>query len=683
MKNISELTPIIRIIVIVVSTYMATFMTVQAINDSQRRRYFLCFAVTWFYLPLLEILIFFNVLDPMTNPKQYELLRLFWGFGYIISLTGLFEVRNVYKKFLAPAILLSSLLLWYFNWMIATTVIYTIVFGIGALLHGQYFLKKRGYASVILCASSVALALLCTTFLYSMQKGTETLSLGYIHYAIISFLSVVFGWTHFPREIKEQIPVQMNIKHGIIFFSVIVLAEIAYTLDLFLSEEDNITSTYITAMLIQLFAFFVIYFFHRHNLVIYAANVTELLDERTKDLRDAQEKLAQYNEVLEEKVEDQSQEILSKAEVIERQRRLEMAARTAGQTSHDIQNNLTPILTIVDELLKSTQSPDKVKQLTTKIKSQTQGLFELNSQMLTLSRRGRIELSPINLKEIITSAADPHLGKDLHLINAEENIWINGSWHQLSRAMTNLIFNAFESYPNHNGPVTIRSCTKTLTQVQHCFLGVLEPKTYGMIEVNDNGSGIPNTILEKIFDPYFSSKSNYTSSGSGLGLSIVAAVVDDMNGVLDLKTSSEGTTFTLYFPTISDPGILQDEKDLGGNETIMVIDDDETILNRLEKIFKDSGYTVILSSSGPEAIKILQVESADLIFLDYEMPNMNGLATYYAILHIRPSCRVVIHSSFLTENDTNELAKLGAKNLLPKPASPLELLKTARNTLDN
>jgi CheY-like chemotaxis protein len=211
-------------------------------------------------------------------------------------------------------------------------------------------------------------------------------------------------------------------------------------------------------------------------------------------------------------------------------------------------------------------------------------------------------------------------------------------------------------------------------------MGFLASGEYACIQVKDNGNGIPNNIIDKIFDPFFSTKSGQKTSGSGLGLSIVNALIDDHKGVLDLTTGENGTTFSIYLSKIDEMNEDKSVK-LSGNETVLVIDDDSTITAALEKALSKYQYRVLIANSGDEAIKTLQSEIVHITILDYHMPNLNGYQTFYALMHINPNIKAIMHSNYIFDEEMKKLSQLGVNTFVQKPGNPKEIMRAMRNLL--
>lgn len=661
---------------------LAIYLLVQSFLDPERKKRLLTFSIVYFSLGALDIL--FSLGQAIQNPtlmpfERYEYLRIFWCSYYIFSIFYMLNLNLKWGLFFSLLTLSIGLIVYSTNWLMATSISFPMVYWIASFLHFKEFKLKKGYASCILWTFSFALGISCSIFYLCIKKqNNDLLWLGYLHYAILALIAILNGWINLPRELRGLAPVKISIKHSYIFFATITFLEILFALSLLVFYTVPpilyVVSTVgiiLTALTLQLF--------HKNQLVIYTGDVTKLLDERTESLKSAQIKLAQLTEKQAEKIEVQQNELLIKTEVIGRQRRLEMAAQTAGQVAHDIQNILSPICYQLEQLheMKKNNKFDSLDQVTSKFQHQVDLLLDLNGQLLSLARRGRVEFEVLNIKDIVDDIKNNFRNNDLVVINPTP-LWVKGSWSQLSRAIFNIAKNAIEANNSKLGPVQIHCKAIYVAENKKCHLGFLNPGDYIAIEVKDNGGGIPNEIMDKIFDPFFSTKSNQTSSGSGLGLSIVNALIEDHKGVLDLITNPRGTSFTIYLQ--KSMGLQEEEtSDLSGNETVLVIDDDSAITQNLQKALSQNKYRVLIANSGYEAIKTMQSEKVDAVILDFHMPDLNGYQTFYALMHINPNLKAIMHSSFIFDEEITKLSQIGVHTYLQKPANPREILKSLRN----
>lgn len=653
--------------------FLGTFMGVQAVLDPARRWRFTLFAAVCAGIATLDLL------HARLPVEDYERMRMIAWHGYAASLLWLFEWRLRWVTLAALGLPLVGNALWIAGLPeLATTLTFPVALGAVAAAHAGVYARTRGYASCVLAAYTAAMAVLCGTYyLAARSADPRVIGLGYAHWAFLNVMAVLFGWIHLPRELRGKAPVKVSPAEAWGFFALVLLGEAGAILGhVFLFDWPPFL--YLASTFVMGGSTLALYFRHRHHLVIYAANVTELLDERTASLRKAREELAAQNGIQALKLEEQARELNAKARIIDRQRRLELAAQTAGQAAHDIQNLISPMLAHVDQLDQET-SPD-AQRAARKIRAQLEHLLELNGQMLALSRRGRRDLHPLCLNELLADLADRFPGKRL-VVEAGAPVWIEGAWSQLSRALANLVTNAFEAMPE-DGTVTVRCGVAENAETRRCHLGFLAPGRHAFVEVEDAGSGIPENIREQIFEPFFSTKEGRHRSGSGLGLSIVTAIVDDHRGVLDLRTSLSGSCFTLFFPVAASPAEPLDPVRLCGSETVLVIDDDSEARERCRRYLEEAGYRVLEAADGLGALKTLQDRSVDLLLLDLKMPGMGGFETFLAALHIRPGIQGIVCSSFIPSEEASRLKSIGIFELLSKDAGRLEILSVVRQALD-
>ena len=343
------------------------------------------------------------------------------------------------------------------------------------------------------------------------------------------------------------------------------------------------------------------YFAHRQQLVIHADNVSQLLEERTVELRAAQAELAKQNDRLAERLAEQERDLRAKTEVIDRQRRLELAAQTAGQVAHDIQNMISPILSRIEEL-EEALSLDSLRDICASMRKQVTQLLDLNtissrsragaasSSSRSTSRRwpGRCRTGFPAGGSCSNPKANPGSRDRPRSCRAPFPTCSPTRWKRPRSRR------AGHRPMGHRGPFPEPAVPPGL------------PRPRALCDAGGRGprARIPKEHLDKIFEPFFSSKGGRHRSGSGLGLTIVTAVMDDHKGVLDLETGSQGTRFTLYFPAIDpQPEAALVEK-LSHSATVLVVDDDNSVLKEYGDLLKQTGYTVLSAESGAQAIRV-------------------------------------------------------------------------------
>ena len=381
-------------------------------------------------------------------------------------------------------------------------------------------------------------------------------------------------------------------------------------------------------------------------------------------------------------------ETLRLQEFAARAQRLETAGRIAVQVAHDFNNLLGP-LTAYPGLIKDDLPEDHpAHELLDQIQNSAQQMADINQQLLTLGRRGHYNLEPINLNEIInqvlmqfypiarTTAIELDLSPDLFNMS--------GGKAQIFRVLTNLITNAMDAI-NEVGKINIKTENYYVDSIEGKY-GRVPQGEYVKFTLTDNGNGIAPTDVSKIFDPFYTTKTAEGRRGSGLGLSIVHAVVEDHNGHLDFSTKlGKGTSFYLYFPITRESSKGEDinENMLGGSEKILIIDDDLTQREVTRILLEKLGYEVKTSQSGEDALQLLQTESYDLLLLDMIMPGgIDGTETYERALDIHPDQKALIVSGFAENKRVKEALDLGAGGFLRKPLTIKSIALAVRKELD-
>ena len=195
----------------------------------------------------------------------------------------------------------------------------------------------------------------------------------------------------------------------------------------------------------------------------------------------------------------------------------------------------------------------------------------------------------------------------------------------------------------------------------------------------------PKTI-DHIYEPFFTTK----EEGTGLGLSIVYSIVKDHGGFIESDSNvGKGTTFRIYFPVLdSDVELKKNiepkktDKSLYGNESILIVDDEEAVLKISEEMLVRNGYTVITAKNGEEGIIRYSENFPDLVLLDVGMPGIGGIKSLQEMMSVDSKARVVIMSGYSGNRNIEEARKLGAKAFLQKPYHITDLLYTVRGVLD-
>jgi CheY-like chemotaxis protein len=314
-------------------------------------------------------------------------------------------------------------------------------------------------------------------------------------------------------------------------------------------------------------------------------------------------------------------------------------------------------------------------------------MASINEDLLTLGRRGHFDHAPTDLNTMVRGALE-RLGPmpdtlSIQLDLASDLMPVSGSTPQLQRAVINLLMNAREAMGDI-GTVTVRTANTYLDEPGGHYARI-DIGTHVTLAVEDNGPGIRPEIGNRIFDVFFTTKVAGKRRGSGLGLSVVEAIVEDHDGHVDYESEpGKGTRFTLYFPP-SREAVADRTPDQvrGGDETILVVDDDAGARELTRELLTALGYEVLTAMSGEEALATLKRHPADLLILDMVMPDgIDGTETYRRALVIRPDQRAIVLSGFAEGDRADQARVLGVATFLRKPVRLEILAQAVRAALD-
>jgi len=376
-----------------------------------------------------------------------------------------------------------------------------------------------------------------------------------------------------------------------------------------------------------------------------------------------------------------------------RAQRIESIGTLAGGIAHDLNNILTPILTSI-ELLKLMEGNPRARHILETIETNSRRGADIVRQVLSFARGisgKRLEIQPKRLlKDIETLIHDtfpPNIRLDLSL---PKDGWpVLGDPAQLHQLLLNLSLNARDAMPG-GGTLKISGENVVLDLAHVAKFPNARPGRYVAITVADSGQGIPSEAIDKIFEPFFTTKE--IGKGTGLGLSSVVAIARSHEGFVDVHSEpGRGTTFTIYLPVtevvptpkLTDSGTLASFP-RGTGETILVVDDEPSILTVTCDTLESFGYRTLTARDGAEAVGIYQ-EHADevaVVLTDMTMPVMDGPATIRNLMKLDPEVKIIPSSGFMTNERAYKASMANHKYFLPKPYTAEKLLKTVRAILD-
>ena len=325
--------------------------------------------------------------------------------------------------------------------------------------------------------------------------------------------------------------------------------------------------------------------------------------------------------------------------------KLESLGRLAGGVAHDFNNLLTVLSGSVETLLQSGHLSDRDRQLVTLIGEAGQRAGKLTRQLLALGRRQHLHLVPARVCAIVETVAEllrRALPAGVHLeTHASEDVWVSCDVSQIEQVLTNLVLNAADAMPQGG-------CVRIRTRSAH-----ENDANVACIEVSDDGSGIAESDLEAIFEPFFSTKGE---RGSGLGLPVSQGIVHQHGGHIDVRSKlGEGTTFTVVIPAAEQPEeatqVQPEAMTLRAGEQapVVVVEDEPGVRQVVSQMLDLLGVPARVAEDGDDALRLVRELRPTLMITDVIMPDVNGPELFSAAREIVPDLRVLFVSGYSQE----------------------------------
>ncbi len=370
--------------------------------------------------------------------------------------------------------------------------------------------------------------------------------------------------------------------------------------------------------------------------------------------------------------------------------KMEAIGTLAGGISHDFNNILSGILGYAELAKLNSPENSKAQKYTARIIEASHRAKELITQILYFSRQHSPEKQPVVISEICKEAfklikATIPASIKIQDFFATTQARVNGNPAQIHQVVVNLCTNAAHAMKNQGGELALELIPIEIGTSDQSAFPNLPPGNYLNLIVTDTGSGIPQDILPRIFDPYFTTKE--IGEGTGMGLATVHGIVKDHGG--DIKVYSEtgvGTSFHVFFPTIDDIAVRSDETAMplaAGSEHILLVDDEMFIVDIEREMLSALGYTVEVQTDPQEALKVFgrQPEKYDLVVTDWTMPKMSGRELICELKKIRPAIPIILCTGFDKRLLSKGKASVEANAVLMKPITMNILAQTVKDIL--
>lgn len=367
-----------------------------------------------------------------------------------------------------------------------------------------------------------------------------------------------------------------------------------------------------------------------------------------------------------------------------RAQRLESLGSLASGIAHDLNNLLTPILSIVEILpLKNPDLNEQSRNMLKTLENSAERGANLVKQILSFARGSEGKQSCLQITHLLKEIKQIIQGtfpKSIDIqSNLASNLWtVSGDATQLHQVFMNLCVNARDAMPN-GGTLKLVAENIMLDENQARLYLDAEPGRYAAVTVSDTGTGIPADILHCIFDPFFTTKE--IGKGTGLGLSAVMGIVKRHGGFLDVQSEvGRGSQFRVFFPACESPLPAQrdDMELLAGNQELILVVDDETAICEITKTTLEAyNYRVLTANDGVEAIALFAGHRENLhgVLMDIMMPSMDGLSTIPLLQRFNPDTYMVAMSGLHSPEIMAQVERMGFQGFLPKPFTTKDLLQ--------
>jgi len=403
--------------------------------------------------------------------------------------------------------------------------------------------------------------------------------------------------------------------------------------------------------------------------------------------------LRNQNSILEKKVEERTKALANSEKQLQQVMKLQAIGTLAGGIAHDFNNILFPIVGYTELTMDDIPKDSPAKQNLEEILKATNRAKELVQQILMFSRQNCQERKPLQVQYLIKEALKLLRATIPSSIAIECDIDktcgpIKGDPTQIHQVIMNLCTNAYHAMQETGGNLEVSLKEIDISYEQSIERVGMKVGKHLELQVKDSGHGMEPLVMERIFEPYYTTKEQ--GKGTGLGLSVIHGIVKNHGG--DITVSSlprQGATFKVYLPIIDEMEveIETDEPAIAitGKERILLIDDEEQIIDIEQQILERLGYHVTSKTDSQEALEefAAQPDRFDLVITDMTMPKMTGDQLARRMMAIKPQIPVILCTGFNATISEEKALAMGIVKFVMKPIVKDELASTIRTVLDN
>ena len=386
---------------------------------------------------------------------------------------------------------------------------------------------------------------------------------------------------------------------------------------------------------------------------------------------------------------DITREVALENQLIQSQK-MESIGTLAGGIAHDFNNILAAIIGYTEIGLLESEDEQTVNHLKEVLRAGERAKALVN-QILTFSRRSEVRLQPLIISSIVEETLKLLRASLPSTIEIRQDIVSDAAVMadptQIHQVIMNLCTNAAQSMVMDGGVLKV-SLEDTFDFPRRVSTGEKNfPFGWLKLSVQDNGCGIPPEIMDRIFDPFFTTKEK--ESGTGMGLAVVHGIIASIGGDINVRSEpGKGTVFDIFLPKADIDDIQIENMDdaiaTSGNERILIVDDEESIIDVVRRLLERLGYRTTACMRSEEALQIFKADpkAFDLVITDMTMPKMTGDQLANELLKVRPDIPIILCTGYSERITEEEARKIGIKAFAIKPLSVKDLSITIRNVLD-
>ena len=385
-------------------------------------------------------------------------------------------------------------------------------------------------------------------------------------------------------------------------------------------------------------------------------------------------------------------EIKNLQEQMVQSRKMEAVGTLSGGIAHDFNNILGIIIGYTELALTDIPSENPTKANLEKVKTASLRARDVVKQLLSFSRKTKQERKPLAIGPLLKESLkllrpsipsnikiENHIAEDLGAILADST--------QMHQVIINLCNNAAHAMSENGGELTIILHNIAINKAQTFLYHDLKEGEHINLTVKDTGQGIDPDHIDRIFDPYFTTKE--VGKGTGMGLSVVHGIVKAHDGAITVDSKpGKGSSFQVFFPVINKVPVLEEktiEQIPLGTERILLVDDEEFLLEMEAEMLKRLGYQVIATMDPLHAIQLFQLnpEHFDLVITDMTMPGITGEKLTMELMKIQPDIPVILCTGFSERMTEERAASLGIRKYLEKPIKVSQMARAVRDIMDS